>query len=446
MVGQRRARRVGAEKERMSRAEPVGSRASGQIAGAIAPVSSVLVIALATLAIAMDGFAGQILPLSVPAMMKTWQVSRAAFAPATAATLFAMSLGAVAAGWIGDRIGRKRSLMISMIIFAVVTLLTATTDDLVLLTALRAVAGLGLGGAIPNASSLVAEYTAPHRRVMGVTTANLGIPLGGLVAGLVGAWVLPVYGWRPLFAIGGAIPIAAAVAIAAFMPESAGGRRGRTASVQPPRAETRWGYLLARPQIGDTLMLSLAFFFTFLAIYAVVNWLPAFLAARGYRVALTSTGLAAFNLGGVAGALLVGGLVARFGSRAPMLGMAAVAAVCATGLAISQAAIPGGALALILILAIDGAMISGVQATLFALGAHVFPAELRASGLGLALGVGRVGAVVSAFAGASTFGLPPAVSFFGTVALAMAASAICLGRIQRHIPKTRTSGAGPRGV
>lgn len=394
------------------------------------------VLALATCAIAVDGFANQILALSIPALMKAWRASRGDFALPTAAGLVGMSLGAVVAGVIGDKLGRKRCLAVSIFVFAVATALTAMAGGFASLTVLRAIAGVGLGGAIPNATSLVAEFTPGPRRVLAVTTANLGIPIGGLIAGLLGALMLSVYGWPLLFVVGGAVPAAAGLALLAFMPASASYRVPPTHQAAQAGEPLSWSALLSRSRARDTVMLSLAFFSTFLAIYAVINWLPAFLGAQGYPLSLTSSGLAAFNLGGILGSLLVSALIGRLGSRLPMSAMAAAAVLCAAGLAAFRQALPGGAASLIAMLAVLGAMISGVQATLFALGAHVFPPGLRASGLGLALGVGRVGAVVSAFVGAGAMGLPPATAFFGAVASAMAASFVCLMLIERHVPRS----------
>jgi len=186
----------------------------------------------------------------------------------------------------------------------------------------------------------------------------------------------------------------------------------------------------------DTMALCASFFFCLFAAYASVFWLPSMLAGVGFDVASSSNGLAAWNLGGVVGALLGAAIIVRVGSRATMIAMC-IGAI-AGALAVRQVT-PAPTLAMFLLLGWTGGLINGVQTTMYALAAHVYPATIRATGVGTAVAFGRIGGVVSGYAGLSS-GL---TGLFALLAGFMAIVAVTLGAVRRHIPKMV---AGPEGA
>lgn len=387
-----------------------------------------LLVALTALAIVFDGAAMQLLGIAVPALAADWQVPRGAFAPLLASGLVGMVVGGSLGGIAGDRLGRRTALVGSVIIFALFTLVTTLADSLTALGILRFLAGLGFGAAVPNATALTAEYVPLGRRALAVTLTIVCVPLGGSFAAFVASHVLPAYGWRALFAIGGVLPLAWAVVLIAVLPESpqflahAKSERGSVTALFAPALRR------------DTIALWGAFVFGLLAVFTNFNWVPSMLTGAGLDVARASTGMAAFNLGGVAGALVGAVAIARVGSRPAMVGLATGAVVVA--LVMSVMPIGGGARpsAIVWMLGLAGGLINAVQVAMYALAAHVYPTAIRATGVGAAASIGRCGAIASTWAGAWVLEAGGPQWFFWLIGLAMAVVAVSLALVRRHMP------------
>ena len=207
---------------------------------------------------------------------------------------------------------------------------------------MRLVTGIGTGGAFPNVSALSAELAPVHRRSTAVNLTLICIPIGGILAGILAVWVLPRFGWRGLYVIGGIFPLLFAAALAAILPESPRfmarrpGDWSRLRALlnrmghQPPkgvafvdRAESRDANhaslkaLFAPGLARETVGLWIAFFFCIGNIYLVFGWLPTMLTSHGLDLASASSGLAVYNLGGVFGILIWAMLIPILGSRGP---------------------------------------------------------------------------------------------------------------------------------
>src|SRR5262245_26721454 len=151
------------------------------------------------LTIILDGIDNQLLGNAIPALMREWSLPRAAFTTVLALGPLGMMIGGALGGMLGDRVGRRTALLCSVLAFAVPTLAIAAANGLLALGALRLVAGLGLGGAMPNAAALASEYVPRKHRPFAVTLTIVSIPLGGTLAALLAGRLLPAYGWRALF-------------------------------------------------------------------------------------------------------------------------------------------------------------------------------------------------------------------------------------------------------
>jgi AAHS family 4-hydroxybenzoate transporter-like MFS transporter len=408
------------------------------------------------LTIIFDGIDNQLMGVTVPTLMREWSLPRAAFAPVLSLGYLGMMIGGAIAGLAGDRLGRRVALLGSMVVFGATTLAVAFVHGVTALAVLRLLTGVGLGGAIPNAAALAAEYVPKRRRPIAVTITIVCVPLGATIAGLIAIRALPAYGWRTLFAAGGVLPILAAAAMTRLLPESPRylarhPRRwpelvrslARMGHLVPPETEfvdrtegagrASIRALFAPEFRADTLALWLAFLCCMLAVYLGFGWVPSMLAGAGFSSSVASGGITAFNLGGVAGALAGGAAIARIGSRASMLVMAVLAS--ASALLMSTMALTSGAalLPIIVMLTITGALINGVQTTLYALAAHVYPAAMRATGVGTAASVGRAGAVLSGYVGAWALEYRGSASFFWVVAGSMAICSIGLAIVRRHV-------------
>ncbi|HXW05248.1 MAG TPA: MFS transporter [Vicinamibacterales bacterium] len=414
---------------------------------------------LTALAIVFDGVDNQLLGAALPALMREWSLGRGAFAPALASGMIGMMIGGAIAGVVGDRVGRRLALIGSVLVFGVLTLAAAFVDSVAALGVLRFLAGLGLGGAMPNAAALASEFVPWRHRPFAVTLTIVCVPLGGTLAALLAGQVLPVLGWRMLFMVGGLLPLALAVLLWTALPESPRYLvRDRARWPELHRLLRRIGHpapehaefadpaersaaraslpALFTPDLrGDTLALWGAFFSCLLAVYTAFNWVPAMMTGAGLDLSVASNGLAAFNLGGVAGAILGGLVIARIGSRPTMLAMTAGAIAGCVGLASMSITAGAAHLPIIVMLGLTGGLINAVQTTMYALATHVYPTSVRATGVGTAVAVGRSGGVLSTYTGAWALEAGGSSAFFGSIAAAMAIVFACLASIVRHVPR-----------
>jgi MFS transporter, AAHS family, 4-hydroxybenzoate transporter len=431
--------------------------------------------ALAALAVIFDGFDIQILGFAIPSLMREWHVARSAFAPVLAVGLAGMAIGSPIAGYLGDRHGRRPALIGCVTLFGLATVATAFVHSVAALAVLRFITGMGAGGAVPNASALAAEFAPIRRRPTAVKLTIVCIPLGGMLGGLIAARVLPAYGWRTLYEIGGALPLAFALILRWALPESPRflahrpaawpalshllGRMGHAVPAgstfedrAEDSAERRTGgrtpirRLFSPALARDTVGLWVAFFFCLGAIYLVFGWLPTMLTSQGLDMTTASQGLAVFNFGGVLGVLLWAVLMTALGSRGPMLSGALATAGSALAILLVPMQAHGDRTPLLLALGLNGLLANAVQTSMFALAAHVYPTGVRASGVACAAAIGRVGGILSSLFGAAIIGAG-AGAYWGALAAAMVCAFGGLAWVRSHFPalvKDETIGAHAR--
>ena len=413
---------------------------------------------LTALTIIFDGFDNQLLGVALPTIMREWSVARGAFAPVVSLGYLGMMIGGTLAGYAGDRIGRRNALLGCLALFGIATIVVAMVNDVGTLGILRLIAGVGLGGAMPNAAALAAEYVPLRQRPFAVTLAIVCVPLGATLAGVAALAALPTIGWRGLFVIGGTTPIVGALLLIRLMPES---------PRYLVRHPSRWRELAAllrrmghdvpdqstfvqpvdsavsRPSLTsifgrelriDTFALWGAFFSCLLAVYLGFSWLPTILTGAGLPSSVASTGLTAFNLGGVVGALVGGKLLTRFGSRIIMVGMTAGAVVCALVMSRMSITAESAVLPILVMLTLTGGLINAVQTTMFALAAHVYPTPIRAGGVGTVVAFGRLGAILVGYAGPWALEYRGSESFFWLMAAALVVTCVSLATVRRHVP------------
>ena len=421
-----------------------------------------LLISGTALAIILDGMDNQLIGNVIPALMKEWSLPRAPFTTVLALGPLGMIVGGWAGGMLGDRYGRRTALLGSVLAFSLPTLAIAGVNGLTTLGVFRFLAGLGLGGAMPNAAALASEYVPRKHRPFAVTLTIVCIPLGGTLAALLAGQVLPVYGWRALFVIGGVIPVVLALVLFKVLPESPrflAGRRERWreltavmrrighdvppdavyvdgAGATTPKSQASVGAIVAPSLRLDTIGLMGAFFFCLMANYIGFLLIPAMLTGAGFPPIVGTNANAAFNFGGVAGAIFGALVIQRLGSRITMLGMSALAIVSALTMAATPMALDATT-RLIVLFAITGGLLNAVQTTMYALAAHVYPTDIRGTGVGAVVGFGRIGNTLASYVGnfALDRGGPP--GYFSSWAVTMALVLASLALVRRHIPANR---------
>jgi MFS transporter, AAHS family, 4-hydroxybenzoate transporter len=427
-----------------------------------------LLIGGTALAIILDGMDTQLLGNAIPALIREWSLPRGAFTTVLALGPLGMMVGGAIGGVLGDRIGRRTALLCSVLSFAAFTLAIATVNGVPMLGLFRFLSGLGLGGAMPNAAALASEYVPRRQRAFAVTLTIVCFPLGGTLAALLSAQVLPTYGWRTLFIVGGLLPIALAMIMFPLLPESP-----KFLATRPDRwAELirmlrRLGYempndatfveagsgglkseasvrdLLAPAFRLDTLGLCAAFFFGLMANNVGILYVPVMLTAAGFTQAVASNALAAWNFGGVAGAILGALIIQRLGSRITQLTLSGMAVASAVVMA-AMPPDPQDTFQLIVMFVLLGGTLNAVLTTMYALAANVYPTEIRGTGIGTAVAMGRLGMVIASYVGnfALDAGGPPA--YFSTFAVAMIIVFGSLAIVRRHIESSTTTMAAAR--
>lgn len=386
-------------------------------------------LGLSAAIVLLDGFDIQVLAFAAPAIMAEWGVSRAELAPLFAAGLVGMAIGGILGGPAGDRFGRRPLILAATTLFGMTTLLAAAAPDATTLAALRFVTGLGLGGVIPNVSALVAETAPPRFRGHSVGAVILGVPLGGVIGGLAAAELLPVFGWRGLFTIGGVLPLAVACLAFRLLPESSAFSRTAAAPVS----------ILFSPALRSrTWPLWVVFAANLFTVYGFFSWTPSVLAAAGFGAAEASRLAVLYNLGGIVGSLLMIAMMGRLSARSILAVVLPLGvAICLT-MAWQVPTLSGAETAargtFIVLLMLAGACSSGAQNMLYALVAALYPASIRATGIGWAVSVGRISAIVSSIVGLVTLeGLDPEQSFFAVMAVGLAVASVGIWCVPRHI-------------
>jgi AAHS family 4-hydroxybenzoate transporter-like MFS transporter len=427
-----------------------------------------LLIVGTALTIVLDGVDNQLLPNSIPTLIQEWGQPRAAFVNALASGPFGMMIGGLMGGVIGDRFGRRLALLGSVVTFAIVTLAIAFVNSIEALLVLRFLAGVGLGGAMPNAATLASEYVPRRQRPFAVTLTIVCIPLGGFVAAELAARVIPAYGWRSLFLVGGIVPLVLAAILWKVLPESPrflAQRRERwpeltrllrrighdvPANVEyveaaapgaQPAKQASIGDLFTPQYARDTGGLWGSFFFCLMVNYVAIQLVPAMLSGAGFLQPAASRGLTMVNIGGVFGAVVGALIIQRLGSRVTMLGMSAAAIVCSIIMA-GMPLDPADAFALMGMFLVTGGLLNAVQTTMYALAANVYPTSIRSTGVGAAVAFGRIGNVLAVYVGnyALEQGGPP--GYFTSWAILMALVFVSLAVIQRHVLRTSSLGEG----
>ena len=300
------------------------------------------------------------------------------------ASTFGLFVGALIGGRIADRVGRRAVVIASLVLLGVFSIATALAGDVNALLLMRFLTGLGLGGTLPNLLALTNESSRPESAATRVTMLGSAMPFGG---GIVVALLIakPDIDWQTVFWIGGLAPLAVAALMLLLLPESEAFRSHRAAG-----AKTNVPVALGGDKrLAATLLIWGSSFFTALALYMMINWLPTLLVGNGFAKPDASKIAMLMTIGGAASGFVFGAL-ARMKRKGVLyvvtwLGMAlSVAGMSVTGHDVVLASLASFGI---------GFFISGGQFLLYALSTELYPPAVRGTGVGFAVGIGRLGAV-----------------------------------------------------
>lgn len=372
------------------------------------------IVALGSLATFFDGYDLQALGLAIPGMAADFGIAPTAFAPALSVSLVGVALGAMVFGPLADRAGRRPMLIAMMLIIAVSTFGAMIASGPGMLVFWRLLTGLGIGGAVPIAVAMTAEYVPARRRAALVTLMIACMALGSFAAGILAPILEEYWGWRGIFGLGAIMPLVAAVALWLGYPESLRllvlhGRKPAEAQRQlrliaPSQAGTipvvaapaytgraSVGALLSPYYRRRTLLLWVIFWFNLFTAYSLIGWLPTLLQSAGWEhgTAQRTTGLLA--LGGIIGGITIAWLADRGHATVSLL-----CAYCCASLVLCLFVVGFESVAVwLVLLSLAGIGIFGGQMALSSIAAaFYYPPELCSTGVGWYNGVSRTGAIV----------------------------------------------------
>src|SRR3984885_14639917 len=411
----------------------------------------------------LDGFDTQAIGFAAPALAKEWHLTKGALGPVFSAGLFGLRIGALLFGPLADRIGRRKIIVVSTLAFGIGTLATAFVQDVNTLLAIRFLTGLGLGGAMPNAIALTSEFSPHRRRATMVMVMFCGFSVGAALGGFLAAGLIPHFGWRSVFVVGGAAPLLLVPVLALKLPESvrflaltgrANARVAQLLAFINPKAEfapaTR--FIVHEPELVGipvlhlfkagrtlaTLLLWVVFFMSLLDLYFMSNWLPTVLNDLGASVSEAAAIGSMLQVGGVVGTFALGNIIDRFSFRAlALLYFVAVFAIGAIGQLGHSAAF------VTIAIFVAGFCVVGGQIAANALAAGFYPTSVRASGVGWALGIGRIGSIVGPLVGGALMTLKWSA---GEVFVAAALAALCAALAAFSLGRQAGLGGSGRNV
>jgi AAHS family benzoate transporter-like MFS transporter len=300
--------------------------------------------------------------------------------------LIGMLVGALVAGAVTDLVGRRKVLLISVSWFSLTMAACALAPSAELFGLFRLLGGLGLGGVMPTAIALTAEYSAPHRRSLNNALMFSGYSVGGILSAVLALALLPEFGFRIMFWLG-ALPLVTVVPLLwRYLPES---ESYLAASGRTRKSKRGVAALFTRRHLVPAVLFAVTSFFGLLLVYGLNTWLPQIMKSAGYPLSSSLLFLVMMNVGAAVGSVLVAPVGDRLGMK-PVTAVAFVAAAVSIYLLSSPMAAP----VMYALVAVAGFGTIGTQIMINAYVAMHFPPEVRATALGWTLGIGRLGAVV----------------------------------------------------
>ncbi|MBF8733293.1 MULTISPECIES: MFS transporter [Pseudomonas] len=385
------------------------------------------VVILCFLIVFLDGLDTAAMGFIAPALSQEWGIDRASLGPVMSAALIGMVFGALGSGPLADRFGRKGVLVGAVLVFGGFSLASAYATDVDQLLVLRFLTGLGLGAGMPNATTLLSEYTPERLKSLLVTSMFCGFNLGMAGGGFISAKLIPAYGWHSLLLLGGVLPLLLAVVLLVWLPESArflvvrnrgiDKVRKALAPIAPAKVAEAASFSVPEQKAvaaGNvftvifsgtyglgTVLLWLTYFMGLVIVYLLTSWLPTLMRDSGASMEQAAFIGALFQFGGVLSAVGVGWAMDRFNPHKVIGLFYLLAGVFAY--AVGQSL--GNMTLLATLVLVAGMCINGAQSAMPSLAARFYPTQGRATGVSWMLGIGRFGAILGAWSGATLLGL-----------------------------------------
>ena len=400
----------------------------------------IVAIALCIGLTALDGFDVLSISFASPGIAAEWGVDRGTLGVILSAELIGMALGSAVIGGIADKIGRRPTILGCLVVMIGGMILAATAGAVTPLLVYRFCTGLGIGGMLASVNAMTAEYSNAKRRNLAVTLMAAGYPAGVIFGGTIASMLLRSYDWPSVFVFGAILTACFLPLVWYFMPESIEflqhkrppgalerinrtlGRMGHAAvdalPIEPDDKPKHSVMRLFSPGMAKmTVLLTLAYFAHIMTFYFYIKWIPKLVVDMGFHPSSAGGVLVWSNVGGISGAILLGLLTQKFGVR----GLVIITMVFATVFVAAFGHTPADLSSLSLVAAAAGFFTNAGIVGLYAMFAQSFPTELRASGTGFVIGVGRGGAalapIIAGYLFVAGMGLPAVSLIMGSGSL-----------------------------
>jgi AAHS family 4-hydroxybenzoate transporter-like MFS transporter len=356
----------------------------------------VRVASLCFMVLFLEGYDITSMSYAIPSLIEAWHVKPPQFTAALTAGSFGLLFGALGAGLLGDRLGRKPVLIGCTAVFGLFSLLTAFSTGLLSLAVLRFFTGLGLGGGIPIAIALATDYAPSRNPRRLVILMSAGISVGNTVGGFIASQIVKQTGWESIFVVGGLLPLLVIPLLILFMPESMALR-----AVDPEARKTTPMDLFRNGLELRTSILWMVNLFNLVGNYFILFWLPAILHAKGLTPSAAVLATTMYALGSIIGALITAPIVDRFGIERIIASILCAGALCVLSVGLFE--LPFALLCVVIGGA--GIGIGGCQHGINSVSGALYPPAIRATGTGWALGLGRIGQIGGPLVGGTLLGL-----------------------------------------
>lgn len=402
--------------------------------------AQIIVIALCVMLNGLDGFDVLSISFASPGIADEWGIDRAALGIVLSMELIGMAVGSIMLGNVADQIGRRKTTLLCLVIMASGMLGAAFSSGVVMLSIIRFVTGLGIGGMLAVTNAMVAEFSNAKRRGLAVSLMATGYPIGAIIGGSVASVLLAHYDWRSVFFLGAGLTVALIPLVLVFIPESVSWlvhKRPENALAKINTTMKRLGHVAIdvlppppaiTPKVGViklfspelrvvTILLTCTYFFQIMAFYYLLKWIPKIVVDMGFAASSAGGVLVWANIGGAVGSVLLGLLTQRFDVRFLTTTSMLFSLVMLTVFGFSENDLSQ----LAALAAASGFCTNSAVVGLYAIMAHSFPTDVRAGGTGFVIGVGRGGAALSPILAGFLFesgqSLPTVSFIMGTASL-----------------------------
>jgi AAHS family 4-hydroxybenzoate transporter-like MFS transporter len=351
-------------------------------------------IALCFLLNMLDGMDVMVVSYAAPSISKSWTISPQSLGIVFSAGLLGMTIGAMFIAPRADKIGRKNIILLCTLIMGVSVFTTSWAGSVNTLMFFRVLSGIGIGGVLASSATLTAEYAPKQTKDFWVSFVMSGYPIGAVLSGLAAGSIIPQYGWPTMFKVAGVVSVIVIPVVYLFLKESEEFLQ-KTGDKKNPSVTA----LLTPEYKKPTLWLWLAIFMAFASLYFLTTWIPKLAAATGLSVELAIYAGTIFNLGAFAGIVSQGYLSAKFGLQKTIFWYLAFTALLMVLFGFFK-----GSVIVLILFGLIGFGVQGGFVGMYSVAAKLYPVDRRATGVGWAVGAGRIGAIAGPLVGGLLIG------------------------------------------